>query len=259
MGAYAIIGESHPIPGIHLHYKHKRVVLGAFRSRLFTYAVMVVAFGFVLFSGPVYAQSCASPTGAAGDILYNNDYHVMQYCNGTMWKSIGVSPSPAGTLVGPTSCPNIGNLCADGTIYAGYHPVLKVRVFIPPTDQGGSTIKWRSSGSGADIATDSWIDGRANTDQVANSTTFPAIKACKDLTLGGYTDWYLPSVGEIEYLYQIQPILATGPFTNFAFGYYWSSTEYDNSSAYSQAFEPPNGQVNGSGKTANYRARCMRR
>ena len=225
-----------------------RIVMGLFFYALCTF----------VFIGSASAQTCASPTGTAGDMLYNDDYHVLQYCNGSTWKPVGASASLAGAAVGPSSCPNIGQLCADGTIYAGYHPVFKVPVFIPPTNQGAN-MTWRSSGSGADIATDSWVDGRANTNQVANSTTFPPFKACKDLTLGGYTDWYLPSIAEMEYLYMVRLILATGPHTDFTLSSYWSSTEIDNSAAYSHSFNVPDGSVNGSGKNGSFRVRCMRR
>lgn len=35
-------------------------------------------------SGP-----CSSPSGYEGQIIYNADYHVMQYCNGGNWLAIG--------------------------------------------------------------------------------------------------------------------------------------------------------------------------
>jgi hypothetical protein len=31
---------------------------------------------------------CASPSGNAGDIVYNGDYHTYQYCNGAQWISL---------------------------------------------------------------------------------------------------------------------------------------------------------------------------
>jgi len=39
--------------------------------------------------------NCASPTGVAGQIIYNHDHHVPQYCNGTKWLAFTV-PVPGG-------------------------------------------------------------------------------------------------------------------------------------------------------------------
>ena len=29
--------------------------------------------------------SCVSPAGKEGQLIYNADYHIPQYCNGTQW------------------------------------------------------------------------------------------------------------------------------------------------------------------------------
>lgn len=49
------------------------------------------------------------------------------------------------------------------------------------------------------------IDGWSNTnDLIANSTTFwPAASYCYDLTYAGYSDWYLPSILELELAYRL--------------------------------------------------------
>ncbi|MBK6346529.1 MAG: DUF1566 domain-containing protein [Bacteroidales bacterium] len=66
-----------------------------------------------------------------------------------------------------------------------------------------------------------------------------AARICGDLVLNGYSDWYLPSKDELNMLY-INRIAIGG----FAGTYYWSSTEYDNDTAWIQFFG--NGfQVNG--------------
>jgi len=38
---------------------------------------------------PVCAGNCSNPTGDEGDIIYNYDYHVLQFCNGTNWVAFG--------------------------------------------------------------------------------------------------------------------------------------------------------------------------
>jgi hypothetical protein len=42
-----------------------------------------------VFTPPARAGTCSSPSGNEGDMIYNSDYHVMQYCNGIKWKAIG--------------------------------------------------------------------------------------------------------------------------------------------------------------------------
>ncbi len=63
-----------------------------------------------------------------------------------------------------------------------------------------------------------------------------AAKVCADysVTVGGvtYGDWYLPSKYELNLLY-LQKIAVGG----FASAYYWSSTEYSNSNAWTQNFD----------------------
>jgi len=38
--------------------------------------------------------SCSSPAGIEGQIVYNNDYNKLQYCNGTGWRAFGEYPYP---------------------------------------------------------------------------------------------------------------------------------------------------------------------
>ncbi|MCH2195362.1 DUF1566 domain-containing protein [Kordia sp.] len=67
-----------------------------------------------------------------------------------------------------------------------------------------------------------------------------ASELCQYLTLGGYTDWYLPSKYELNLMYEnIGPGNALGlgnNFGNFANSFYWCSTEYDSAIAWGQFF-----------------------
>ena len=78
-----------------------------------------------------------------------------------------------------------------------------------------------------------------------------AAKLCRDLTLGGYTDWYLPSKYELNLMYQ--QIATIG---GFASGQYWSSTEGSSFLAWAQNFS---GGFQGSGdKGATAYVRAVR-
>jgi len=172
------------------------------------------------------------------------------------WRSAGL-PFESSGLAGPAGCANIGDLCADGTVFAGWNPVTQDQLFIPTTDQG-TTSKWKTSTGTNDIATDSTDDGRANTNQVANTTTFPAFKLCKDLGAGSHNDWYLPSQVELYYLWSVRGAIEAGNhITNFQNTYYWSSTEYNTTDAWYQYFAGGVGFT--SSKTGSYRVRCVRR
>lgn len=54
-------------------------------ARLILAAVLLIT---LLSPIPAHA-ACTSPAGQEGEKIYNADYHVMQYCNGTAWKAMG--------------------------------------------------------------------------------------------------------------------------------------------------------------------------
>lgn len=59
-----------------------------------------------------------------------------------------------------------------------------------------------------------------------------AAKECADLDIGGYTDWYLPSINELTELYN-QKAYITGINTS---AYYWSSSQVNSTNAYRKLF-----------------------
>jgi hypothetical protein len=83
--------------------------------------------------------------------------------------------------------------------------------------------------------------GAANTTAIVSGCSETAIAAriCADLTLGGYTDWFLPSKDELNLMYENigqGNVLGLGNVGNFANYYYYNSTEYDNNFAWFQYF-----------------------
>jgi hypothetical protein len=116
----------------------------------------------------------------------------------------------------------------------GYDANVPHGLIAAPSDQQGFG-QWGCYGtliSGADGAAIG--TGNQNTIDIMNgcSTAGIAARLCGNLVLGGYSDWYLPSIDELNKLYINR--VAIGGFADYG---YWSSTEYDNGFAWRQNFE----------------------
>lgn len=204
-------------------------------------------------------------------MLYNNDEKVMQYCNGTEWISVGKA----------ATCKNIGDTCADGTIYAGSSPDGDIPMYIPASDQSnaahwgafgyvtGSISEVTGSTNSADIYTHVQAgDGDNNPD---DGNTPNASVLCEELETHNHDDWYLPAKDELNQLYENLvdqnndnapggPLGSTYGFNitgSFSSGYYWSSTEDNLNGASSQNFNGGGPLVLSKGSTLS--VRCVRK
>jgi hypothetical protein len=132
----------------------------------------------------------------------------------------------------------------------GYDANVQHGLIAAPSDQG--TAQWGCYGTtiaGADgtaIGT-----GNQNTIDIMNgcATADIAARKCGNLDLNGYTDWYLPSIAELEKLYFNIGQGAPAPNTNvgaFASAFYWSSAEKDFNSAWGFPFYSGNAASYGS-------------
>jgi hypothetical protein len=95
--------------------------------------------------------------------------------------------------------------------------------------------------------------GQANTTLIVNGCTTSGIAAriCNDLVLNAYSDWFLPSKDELNQMYLQKSVI--GGFANY---YYWSSSEYIASDAWTQAML--SGTQSISSKLATYYVRAVR-
>jgi hypothetical protein len=115
----------------------------------------------------------------------------------------------------------------------GYDANVPHGLIAAPSDQS-TGAEWGCYGttiSGADgIAIGT---GNQNTIDIMNgcSTAGIAARICGDLVLNGYSDWFLPSIDELNKLYLNQAAIG-----GFAAAYYWSSSEYNNYGAGLQYF-----------------------
>jgi hypothetical protein len=107
--------------------------------------------------------------------------------------------------------------------------------------------------TGADAAT--LGSGNENTLDIINSchTTGIAAEVCSDLTLNGYSDWFLPSKDELKMMYTNLYLAHLGNFSSNA---YWSSTEMTNVFAWQIAFS--SGIVQGANKVTRSSVRAIR-
>ena len=80
-----------------------------------------------------------------------------------------------------------------------------------------------------------------------------AAKICDNLTLGGYSDWFLPSKDELNKIYENLHNQGIGGFVNSS---YWSSTEHDNVNAACQRFDNGNQPTNS--KSHSFHVRAVR-
>jgi hypothetical protein len=115
-----------------------------------------------------------------------------------------------------------------------------------PTDQSAGA-EWGCDGTNITGADGTAIGtGAQNTIDIVTANCSPntpgnsiAADICANLTLGGNSDWFLPSRDELNLMYQNigqGNVLGLGNVGGFADNWYWSSTEYDYGFAYFQYF-----------------------
>lgn len=104
-----------------------------------------------------------------------------------------------------------------------------------------------------------------------SGTTYPAAQACASYTGGGYTDWYLPSLTELNLMWENKgsinqaslaqsggAAMATANQANQNLFAYWSSTEVDGNASAAWVVSFLNGYQNSSNKSTTLLVRCIR-
>jgi hypothetical protein len=86
---------------------------------------------------------------------------------------------------------------------------------------------------------------------IVNAGCGVAAQACADLELNGYSDWFLPSLNELQQLYTNRAVI--GGFVNYQ---YWSSSEISFDSAWAFAFTA--GFTDNEPKNYSYLVRAVR-
>jgi len=156
-------------------------------------------------------------------------------------------------VLGSSTCGGfyMGTICAASTCYY---------LIVAPNATGCNCCQWKTSNTSTS-GTCSDTDGYANTYPALENTTHPAGNWTATRTIGGFSDWYLPAIEELEVFYNNGGGAGTGdPLPSgedFATDRYWSSTEGSSVGACRPCFS--DGSLGQSYKTDAVRVRAVRR
>lgn len=207
--------------------------------------------------------TCSDPEGVEGEMLYNQVHSVPQFCNGEEWIAMGYFPAQSsGGCSPPMDCSTVGNVCSDGSIFAGfmvYDNSSCEPLYVTDNNQSTST-QWKTATGTNDITDpDNHVDGQYNRDNRGGGT-FPAFELCENNTYHGKNDWYLPARAELNLLWMNRAAIDANAAGNFTANYYWSSTEYNTTNPWYQHFS--DGSQSGLSYSKSYSihdVRCVRR
>ena len=198
--------------------------------------------------------SIVSFTSSLTGLLPNTTYYVRAYATNSIGSAYGNVRTF--TTLAPTL--SIGQSYQGGIIAyifqsgdTGY-VMGQTHGLITTTTTQSTGVIWGCSGTS--ISTNTSIGtGQSNTAAIVNGclTSNTAARLCNNLSSGGYSDWYLPSLDELNKLYLNRTAIG-----GFSSTWYWSSSQSSSTSATLTNFS--NG-TNGSGsKTGSYSVRPVR-
>ena len=185
----------------------------------------------------------------------------MKYWNGSAWVVIPATQNEGATLnmiggvptwTGGTEPlpppPAIGEPYLGGILFyllqvndIGYDADVPHGLIAASTDQGTATA-WGCYGTEIDGADGTAIGtGAQNTTDILKGCeeAGTAASICRNLNIGGHTEWFLPSKDELDLMYRNigqGDALGLGNVGGFVSSYYWSSTEFDGNAAWFQGF-----------------------
>jgi len=215
------------------------------------------------FSSPVVSQQVnADSLTLTTDLNFSESYKVRIRDidldgNVTEFSDVVSFTTAADPLANPT--PGVaaaggfymGRICAAGTCY---------NLIVAPNATGCACCQWKTSNTFTGGAS-SDTDGFANTYPALENSDHPAGNWTATRTIGGFSDWYLPAVDELQVFYNNGGGAGSGdplpPGEDFATNKYWSSTENNTTLACYLRFS--DGPCANAFKDCIYKVRAVRR
>ena len=157
-----------------------------------------------------------------------------------------MSPAQVKQTISSVALPAIGQPYGGGyfagVTYVGSTPYALI---VAPKASGEAQKQWKTTND-ATTGTTSLEDGWTNSNNM-NNVNHPAAQFCRSLSIGGYTDWYLPAKEELCLLFANFTVTGAQASTvsyrvsipeadKFTADTYWSSSEYSSTGSWLQRF-----------------------
>src|SRR5574344_880844 len=210
-------------------------------------------------NGPYFVKTETDPDGTTGGIAYT-----ITGTSQLLSVPYALYAANAGTATGGGNFTHyIGEEYGGGVIFhlwkdnASVEHGLIVALTDQSTSQAWSNVTYTAIGTSAQ----SLWDGLSNSNSIVGQAghTSSAAKLCLDLVSGGQSDWYLPSIQELNMLwnnyYTVARVLSQiSGAAQLSNSLYWSSSEYNNYSAWLFGFSVGHASANDKSSTHCVRA-----
>ena len=210
-------------------------------------------------NGPYFVKTETDPDGATGGIAYT-----ITGTSQLLSVPYALYAANAGTATGGGNFTHyIGEEYGGGVIFhlwkdnAGVEHGLIVALTDQSTSQAWSNVTSAVIGTSAQS---SW-DGLSNSNSIVGQAghTSSAAKLCLDLVSGGQSDWYLPSIQELNMLWNnyytvTRALSQISGATQLSNSVYWSSSESSSNTAWNVSFYYGNTYANNKDATNCVRA-----
>jgi hypothetical protein len=131
---------------------------------------------------------------------YGQEVEVRSRANPDTARMIGTVTNASGT----TLTVNVTSVDGSGTL-SDWSVMAKYRVIVAPKSSGAAGATYKSTNSAAPAACGTLTEGLKATlamVDAGSSTVYPAAHFCNNLSIGGYSDWYVPARDELELIYR---------------------------------------------------------